>query len=149
MKNHLLDFCKEFNKNLGNVKEDLELKCVDDGFSKSIKLPQQTIFDDNYDMKYVVTTSLSRLLKTLSQLKDNTEKMLLEEIKMFIERRDIRFGENVDKRNLVVSKITDGGYKLTVSGDYDVQQKYIIDGWEHDFQYLFEGLTLDIEYNNK
>jgi len=69
MENKIKDFLISFNGELENTNKYCNLQYSDDGFVKAISFPEIHLFDDDNDsIEYVEELSLSRLVKTLSEV---------------------------------------------------------------------------------
>lgn len=147
MENKIVDFVREFNSQLEGVNQYCNLEYVDNGFVKAIKFPQIFLFDDdNENSEYIEERSLSHLVKTLNEvLEVAKEQLAFKVIEFFAENRK-QVKEKFSDAKVHFTNKDSLKYTIFVSGNYneDTMEDFLEDV-KRDFEYIFEGLTLNIE----
>lgn len=123
------------------------LEYIDNGFTKAVQLPIIILFDDNNDSsEYVEQLSLSRLVKTLGEVLAVGKVELSNKVDEFFAERKKLMKEKFPHAKVKFTFLSALEYSTFVSGDYnDDAMEQFLDVLKEDFQYIFEGLTLDIE----
>lgn len=148
MNNKILEFVREFNSGLENSNEYNYLRYSVDGFTEALVLSDMYFWTDDSSSEFVKQMTLSSLLKQIYDLQEVAEPMMAEEIdKFFAEKR-----KNAEKKftyaRFKYARIAKLRWKLEVSGTYneDIMEQFL-DVVKEDFQYIFQGCSLDIEYD--
>lgn len=148
MENKIIEFVREFNTYLENTNQYCNLTYGNDGFTESITFPKLIIFDDDNDSKeFVKQRSLSSLAKTLSEVNIAVGEMLGEELNLFFSEKKKNMKELFTTAKMTYAKIANCRWKVAVSGQYneDIMEQFM-EQLREDFEYIFEGLTLDTEW---
>ncbi len=73
--------------------------------------------------------------------------MLAEEIDKFFAEKKLEMKEKFPKVKLKLSIVANCRWKASVSGEYaEEDMDVVMDVIKSDFEYIFEGLTLDCEW---
>ena len=142
--NKIIDFVREINGDLDyNI-----LEYVNTGYVEALKLPELIVFDDDNDStEFFKQRSLSRLVKHLSLVLENTTPMLTDEIDKFFAQKKLELKEKFTNAKIKIGKIAGCRYKVIMSGTYneDAMEQFI-DVLAQDFEYIFEGYKMDYEF---
>ena len=146
--NKILEFVREFNTYLENTNQYCNLTYNDDGFTQYVTFPQLILFDDNNSSpEFVKQLSLVSLAKTLGEVNIAVGEMLADEIDKFFARKKSEMKEKFTDAKMNYRRVANCRYKVVVSGKYneDTMDSFM-DVLKEDFEYIFEGLTLDTEW---
>lgn len=146
--NKIVEFVREFNTYLEKTNQYCNLTYGNDGFTESVSFPQLIVFDDNNDsVEFVKQRSLSSLAKTLSEVNIAVGEMLSDELDKFFTQKKTEMGEKFTLAKMSYMRVANCRWKVVVSGKYneDIMEQFC-EVLEEDFKYIFEGLTLDIEW---
>jgi hypothetical protein len=146
MENKIKSFLVSFNGELENSNRYCNLQYSDDGFVKAISFPELHLFDDdNDDVHYVEELSLSRLVKTLSEVLAVGKAELSVKVNNFFTEKKKQLKEKFPKIKVSFIFLSSIKYITSVSGEYD-EDKLIeaLDVIKQDFEYIFEGCKLDV-----
>jgi len=146
--NKIIEFVREFNTYLEKTNQYCNLTYGNDGFTESVTFPQLIVFDDNNDrIEFVKQRSLSSLAKTLSEVSIAVNEMLVDELDKFFREKKKDMKEKFTATKMSYARIANCRWKVSVSGQYNegIMDDFM-DVLKEDFQYIFEGLTLDTEW---
>ena len=142
--NKIIDFVREIN---GYVDYTI-LDYVNTGYIEALKFPGLIVFDDDNDgTEFFKQRSLSRLVKHLTLVLENTTPMLTDEIDKFFAQKKLELKEKFTNAKIKIGKIAGCRYKVIMSGTYneDAMEQFI-DVLVQDFEYIFEGYKMDYEF---
>lgn len=148
MENKILEFVREFNTELENSNWQNYLQYQEDGFNKSIVLPRLRLFDDdNNSSEHLKSITLSSLFKQVDEIREVANLMLVDELDKFFAEKKIQMEEKFDLAKMSYFRLAYCKWKVSISGGYneDLMEQFI-ENLVSDFNYVFEGLTLDYEY---
>jgi len=148
MENKIIEFVKEFNTELEKSIEYNLLQYQNDGFNQGIILPRLILFSDSdRSGDHYKTVALSSLVKQLSELQEIAAPMLADEIDKFFAEKRTQIKEKFTYAKISYARIATCRWKISVSGAYneDIMEQFM-KVLQEDFDYMFDGLTLDVEY---
>ena len=100
--NKIIDFVREIN---GYVDYTI-LDYVNTGYIEALKFPGLIVFDDDNDStEFFKQRSLSRLVKHLSLVLENTTPMLTDEIDKFFAQKKLELKEKFTNAKIKIGKI--------------------------------------------
>jgi hypothetical protein len=146
VENKIIEFVREFNSNMEDRNHYCNINYLNDGFTQAIYLPEIAVFDDNNDsVEFVRQRALTDLFLATSQVRDVAIEMLLEETDAFFLERKIQLKLDFPKAKMNITQGTI--WNVSMSGSYDEELiSDFCDKLEQDFQYIFEGLKIRVEY---
>lgn len=146
--NKILEFVREFNTGLENTNEFNHLNLLDNGFIKGITVSEIYAWTDELREDHFKTKALGSLAKQLYDLQEVTNKMLVEEVDKFFAQKKKDLKEKFTNSKLNYSRLAYLRYKINISGKYneDIMEEFV-EVLREDFEYIFNGLTLDVEYD--
>ncbi|MGL5717670.1 MAG: hypothetical protein ACRCX2_31955 [Paraclostridium sp.] len=148
MKNKIKDFLIAFNGELKNTNRYCNLQFFDDGFVQGISFPEIHLFDDDNDStEYTEQLSLSRLVKTLNEVLKITEQKLSYKVDEFFTEKKKEVKEKFPNAKIDFIKHNNLEYYTLVYANYyeDMTVLFLdLDVIKQDFEYVFEGLKLDV-----
>lgn len=140
----IIEFVRELNGDL----DYKILEYINTGYSEGLRFPGLCVFDDDNDStEFFKQCSLSRLVKHLSSVLENTTPMLADEIDKFFVQKKLELKEKFTDAKIKIDKIAGCRYKIIMSGTYNEDDMaQFIDVLVEDFEYIFEGYTMDYEF---
>lgn len=147
MNNKIKDFLMTFNGELENSNQYCNLQHFSDGFTEGICFPKIHLFDnDNNSIEYFEQLSLSRLVKTLNEVLKVAEEELSYRIEEFFAEKKKELKEKFPNLKIQFNLHNILNYYIFASGEYNEEKLYdALDIVKQDFEYIFEGLKLNIE----
>lgn len=145
MENKIQEFLKEFNTELENQNRYCNLQYFNNGFVQGISFPEIHLFDDDNDStEYAEQLSLSRLVKTLSEVLKIANSGLSYHIEEFFKEKKKELKEKFPNAEVKFYGNGELLYNIFVSGDYDYDKMFdALDVVKEDFEYIFDGLKLN------
>lgn len=142
--NKIIEFVREVN---GDLSYGI-LDYINTGYRECLRFPELFVFDDDNDgTEFFKQRSLSRLVKHLSSVLENTTPMLADEIDKFFAQKKLELKEKFTDAKIKIGKIAGCRYKIIMSGTYNEDDMaQFIDVLVEDFEYIFEGYTMDYEF---
>lgn len=147
MENKILEFVREFNAGLEKSNYYNLLQYQTDGFNEGIIVPELYLWTDENATEYAKAFSLSQLVGQLSELMEIAQPMLADEVDKFFAKKKLEMIEKFDLAKMKNIRVANWKWKLSVSGKYNEEfMSDFLDVMKEDFEYIFEGSKLDVEY---
>ena len=147
MENKIKDFLLTFNTELENSNRYCNLQYFDNGYVEGISFPEIQLFDDDTDStEYVEELTLSRLVKTLNGVLSVAEQELSYKVDKFFAQKKKELKEKFPNAKVKFNFDSILQYSTFTSGDYIDEEMFdALDVVKQDFEYIFEGLKLDVD----
>lgn len=147
--NRILEFVREFNAGLENSNEYNSLQYQNDGYQEGILLPNIYIWSDDEGSEFFKQKALSSLVRQLELIQNTANDLLEVEISKFFAGKKKDIEEKFSNVKLSYTRKTILTYQVEVEGNYneDIMEDFI-DVLGEDFKYIFNGLKIDVLYQN-
>ena len=147
MENKILEFVRDFNAGLEKSNYYNLLQYQTDGFNEGIIVPELYLWTDENTTEHAKAFSLSQLVGQLSELLEIAQPMLADEADRFFAKKRLEMIEKFDHAKMKDMRIAYCRWKISISGKYneDIMADFL-DVMKEDFEYIFEGSKLDVEY---
>lgn len=148
MKNKMIEFVREFNTSLGELKQYSDLEYSTNGCYEAISLPQVNLFDDgNYPAGHFRKIALTQLLKVVSDWGEVASNMFADEISAWEKEVRKQLKDRFPQAKMAVMRVATLRYKIILAGKYDEEpMSEFVDVIVQDFEYMFDGCKLNFEY---